>query len=122
MKTARQQRLDAMLKAIDERMASIPVEELARQLHECGGGGGPTAEEFVESFGLAHSDFEESPVVENERDRHAAKRFLECLSGLDVWVPSERRLERLAKLGWVEKTPANGWKATPALNQLNLVT
>lgn len=106
-----------MLALIKQRLDETPVEEVLEQLHAGNGGGGPTCAEFVESFDLpgANPDFLEDPVVENEADRNAAKRFLACCAGEESWAPSEQRLLRQVKLGWVEHLSNGAWAATPAL-------
>lgn len=108
---------ERMLALIKQRLDETPVEEVLEQLHAGNGGGGPTCAEFIESFDLpdANPDFLEDPVVENEADRAAAKRFLACCAGEDAWVPSEQRLLRLVKIGWLEHLPTGAWAATPAL-------
>lgn len=45
-------KVEAMLKAIKDRIADLGVDEVVNRLHACGGGGGPTVEEFVASFNL----------------------------------------------------------------------
>lgn len=45
-------KVEAMLKAIDDRIAELGVDEVVNRLHACGGGGGPTVDEFIASFNL----------------------------------------------------------------------
>lgn len=50
---------EAMLKAIKDRIAELGVDEVVSRLHACGGGGGPTIDEFVASFNLPEKAREE---------------------------------------------------------------
>lgn len=107
---------EAVLKAIEKRLAELPVDVVVEQLHACSGGGGPTVDEFIESFDLpgGNPDYLEDPVVANDADRLAAKRFLACLAGEQEWAPPAKRLERLRKLGWLELRPNGAWAVTPS--------
>lgn len=110
---------EMVLQTIKKRLNELPVDVVVEQLHACSGGGGPTVDEFIESFDLpgGNPDYLEDPVVANDTDRDAAKRFLACLAGESECAPPTKRLQRLERLGWLELRPNGAWAATPAIPQ-----
>lgn len=58
-------------------------------------------------------------LIANEEDKAAARRFLDGCYVNTVRLPSKDRMERLIKLGWVERL-LGGYAETPALRSIEL--